>query len=115
MAVHTKLSKTDIGNILINYNLGSLLSFEGIKDGVENTNYLIFTENGKYIITIFEKRVKISSIPFYLNVMINSKKNGVQCPVPVKNIKGEYIQTLKKKKTSNFFFHRRKFYFGLGE
>ena len=104
MAVHTKLSRTDIDNILINYKLGSLYSFEGIKDGIENTNYLILTKNNKYIITIFEKRVNISSIPFYLKIMINSKKKGIQCPVPIKNKKGEYIQTIKNKKLAIFSF-----------
>ena len=104
MAVHTKLSKTDIEDILIDYEIGSLCSFEGIKDGIENTNYLIFTKKDKYIITIFEKRVNILSIPFYLKVMINSRKKGVQCPVPVKNRKGKYTQTIRNKKLAIFSF-----------
>ena len=54
MAVHTKLLRTDIEYILSNYQLGPLSSFKGIKDGIENTNYLILTQNRKYIITIFE-------------------------------------------------------------
>ena len=104
MAVHTKLLRTDIEYILSNYQLGPLSSFKGIKDGIENTNYLILTQNRKYIITIFEKRVNISSIPFYLKVMINSRKNGIQCPIPVKNKKGEYIETIKNKKLAIFSF-----------
>lgn len=104
MAVHTKLLRTDIEKILSNYQIGQLSSFNGIKDGIENTNYLILTENKKYIITIFEQRVNISSIPYYLKVMINSRKNGIQCPIPVKNKKGKYIETIKNKKLAIFSF-----------
>ena len=56
MAVYTKLEIDQIKNILLNYKLGKLKKFEGIKEGVENTNYFIETEKGKYILTIYEKR-----------------------------------------------------------
>ena len=52
MAVYTKLEKEEINNILLNYKLGKLKKFEGIKEGIENTNYSIETEKGKYILTI---------------------------------------------------------------
>ena len=67
MAVHTQLKKKDIINILSNYNLGELIRFSGIKDGIENTNYKIETNTNKYILTIFEKRVKKSNLPFFLS------------------------------------------------
>ncbi len=60
MAVHTQLKKKDIINILSNYNLGELIRFSGIKDGIENTNYKIETNTNKYILTIFEKIMKDS-------------------------------------------------------
>ena len=68
MAVHTQLKKKDIINILSNYNLGELIRFSGIKDGIENTNYKIETNTNKYILTIFEKRVKKSNLPLFSKV-----------------------------------------------
>ena len=65
MAVYTKLEKEQINNILLNYKLGKLKRFEGIKQGIENTNYSIETEKGKYILTIYERRVKETDLPFF--------------------------------------------------
>ena len=56
MAVHTELSKANINKILENYNLGQLRNYRGIKEGIENTNYLLVTESKKFIVTIFENR-----------------------------------------------------------
>ena len=58
MAVHTSLSRSDIENITSNYNIGNLIFFQGIKEGIENTNYLLSTSSDKYILTIYEERVK---------------------------------------------------------
>ena len=85
MAVYTKLEKEDINNILLNYKLGVLKRFEGIKEGIENTNYYIETEKGKYILTIYEKRVKESDLPFFSNLMVELSKNGFTCPKPILN------------------------------
>ena len=65
MAVYTKLEKEEINSVLLNYKLGKLKRFEGIKDGIENTNYFIETEKGKYILTIYERRVKENDLPFF--------------------------------------------------
>ena len=72
MAVHTKLSKANIRKVVEDYKLGNLVNFNGIKEGIENTNYLIKTDNKKFIITIFEQRVDTSNLPFYFEVMVNS-------------------------------------------
>ena len=68
MAVHTHLSEFEIVKILEDYELGALVNFKGIKEGIENTNYLIITNKGKFILTIFENRVKSSNLPFFLNL-----------------------------------------------
>ena len=73
MAVYTQLSEVEINKILDGYNLGSLVNFKGIKDGIENTNYLIATNKKKFILTIFENRVKNSNLPFFLKLMNHSK------------------------------------------
>lgn len=104
MAVYTELSKANINKILQNYQLGELLSFQGIKEGIENTNYLLVTRKNRFIITIFEKRVDTSQIPFYFEVMINSHTQGIECPIPIKDKNGEYINIIKKKKMAIFDF-----------
>ena len=58
MAVYTKLNKENIEQILSNYSIGQLEQFEGIEDGIENTNYFLLVDSKKYILTIYEKRVK---------------------------------------------------------
>ena len=65
MAVYTKLKQEEINNILLNYKLGKLNKFEGIKEGIENTNYSIQTEKGKYILTIYEKELRRLIYPFF--------------------------------------------------
>ena len=69
MAVYTKISDKDI--ILINkkFKLGKKIKFQGIKKGIENTNYLLRTDKGKFILTIFEKRVNNSDLPFFMKLM----------------------------------------------
>ncbi len=98
MAVYTKLEKEDINNILLNYKLGVLKRFEGIKEGIENTNYYIETEKGKYILTIYEKRVKESDLPFFSNLMVELSKNGFICPKPILNKDNNYISDINNKK-----------------
>ena len=66
MAVYTKFDQKDFENILSNYSIGNLSSFHGIKEGIENTNYFLKVNNTKYILTIYEKRVKEQDLPFFL-------------------------------------------------
>ena len=104
MAVYTKLNQNKIEQILLNYNLGKLKSFKGIKEGIENTNYLLETINNNFIITIFEKRVDTKYIPFYFEVMTNSHSKGIDCPVPIKDKNGELVKKIKNKKMAVFGF-----------
>ena len=98
MAVYTKLEKGEIDNILSNYKLGKLKRFEGIKEGIENTNYSIQTEKGKYILTIYEKRVKETDLPFFSNLMFELSKNGFMCPKPISNKDNNYTSDINNKK-----------------
>ncbi len=104
MAVYTQLSKTQVTKLLENYKLGLLQNYKGIQDGIENTNYLIITNKGKFILTIFENRVKDSNLPFFLKLMDHSKKFGIKCPEPIKDKKGNLINSIKSKKFSIFTF-----------
>ncbi len=98
MAVYTKLSINEISDITKNYILGDLETFQGIEEGIENTNYLLITSKGKYILTIFEKRVNEIDIPFFVNVMKYLYKNQFFCPNPIKDINGNLINEINKKK-----------------
>ena len=83
MAVYTKLNKENIEEILSNYSIGNLKEFRGIEEGIENTNYFLFVDNKKYILTIYEKRVKEKDLPFFSQLMSDLNKAGFKCPVPI--------------------------------
>ena len=97
MAVYTKINHTEIQIIEKKFNIGKILSFSGIKKGIENTNYLIKTKTGKYILTIFEKRVDKRDLPFFMNLMYGLSKLKIKCPEPVKSTNGKYLIKLKNK------------------
>ena len=69
MAVYTKINKKDIFYINKKFNIEKIISFKGIKQGIENTNYILKTKNEKFILTIFEKRVSKKEIPFFMKLM----------------------------------------------
>ena len=85
MAVYTKLTNKDILSLSNAYQIGKVIKFEGIKKGIENTNYLLKTNKQKFILTIFEKRVHIKDLPFFMSLMDKLDKNKIICPKPLKN------------------------------
>ena len=91
MAVYTKFTKKNIEEILSNYSIGKLNSFEGIQEGIENTNYFLRVDNKKYILTIYEKRVKPVDLPFFSNLMRGLNKANFKCPIPILNNKKKAI------------------------
>ena len=97
MAVYTKIYQNEIQIIEKKFNLGKILSFSGIKKGIENTNYLIKTKRKKYILTIFEKRVDSKDLPFFMKLMYGLSKLKIKCPEPVRSINGKYLIKLKNK------------------
>ena len=97
MAVYTKINSNIISFIENNYNIGKIVKFNGIKKGIENTNYFIKTKNKKYILTIFEKRVHSKDLPFFMNLMSGLHKLKIKCPMPIKSKKGSYLFKIKKK------------------
>jgi homoserine kinase type II len=97
MAVYTKLNKENIEEILSNYSIGNLKEFRGIEEGIENTNYFILVDNKKYILTIYEKRVKEKDLPFFSQLMSNLNKSGFKCPVPIESNNKKTIINYKNK------------------
>ena len=91
MAVYTKISKEDLENFLSNYKIGKLKSFQGIVEGIENTIYLLVTSYGKYILTLYEKRVREEDLPFFMNLLSSLSEKKFKCPKPIKDRKENYI------------------------
>ena len=100
MAVYTKLSENILNEFFSKYNLGKLLKFEEIKEGIENTNYAISAEKGKYILTIYEKRVEEKDLPFFISLMKNLYNKNFPSPEPIINKNGSYITDVLKKKAA---------------
>jgi len=88
MAVYTDVTADDLANFLTRYDLGELLSYKGIAEGVENSNFLVHTTAGTYILTLYEKRVAEGDLPFFLALMGHLAARGITCPQPVKNKDG---------------------------
>ena len=100
MAIYTKISRNDEISIEKKFNLGKIISFKGIKKGIENTNYLIRSKNKKYILTIFEKRVRRIDLPFFMSLMDKLNHYNINCPKPQKNKAGNYVVNIKNKPAS---------------
>ena len=97
MAVYTKINQKEINIINKNFNINKVISFKGIKQGIENTNYLLKSKKKKYILTIFEKRVLQKEIPFFMKLMDQLNNLNFNCPKPLSNSKKNYIFKLKNK------------------
>ena len=98
MAVYTKFNQDKILEILSNYNLGKLNNFKGIEEGIENTNYFLSINKKKFILTIYEKRVKSKDLPFFSNVMSLLNKSDFKCPAPITNNKNSTVTDFNGKK-----------------
>jgi homoserine kinase type II len=97
MAVYTKLKKENVQEILSNYSIGQLEEFKGIEEGIENTNYFLIAGGKKYILTIYEKRVKEEDLPFFSDLMTGLNNEKFKCPVPIKNKNNKTISVYKNK------------------
>ena len=100
MAVYTKLSESKLKAFFLKYNLGKLLDYKEIKEGIENTNYFIQTEKGKFILTLYEKRVEEKDLPFFINLMRNLFDKNLPSPKPIINKNGNYISEISGKKAA---------------
>ena len=100
MAIYTKISRGDISFIEKKFNLGKIISFKGIKKGIENTNYLLKTKDKKFILTLFERRVHKKDLPFFMNLMDKLSKYKINCPKPQKNKRGSFLIKIKNKTAS---------------
>lgn len=100
MAIYTKLTRQEIEDHLTNYKLGTLTNFKEIIEGIDNTNLLIETTQGRFILTIFESRIDKNSLPFFINFKIHLAQKGICCPIPIVANSGASIVDLKSKKST---------------
>ncbi|MDO9297150.1 homoserine kinase [Bradyrhizobium sp.] len=94
MAVYTDVAADELAEFLGAYDIGELLSYKGIAEGVENSNFLLHTSAGSFILTLYEKRVAKSELPFFLGLMTHLASRGIICPEPLKNRRGEALSEL---------------------
>jgi homoserine kinase type II len=95
LAVHTDVTDDELRAFVADYDLGEVLSFQGIAEGVENSNFAVRTRRGSFILTLYEKRVAAQDLPFFLALMEHLAARGVSCPIPLKTRTGEILHTLK--------------------
>jgi len=94
MAVYTEVGDEELEAFVAEYDLGPVLSCKGIAEGVENTNYLIHTPAGNFILTLYEKRVAVADLPFFLGLMEHLASRGIPCPTPVHGRDGKALRRL---------------------
>ncbi len=94
MAVYTDVTGSELEEFLKAYDLGQLLSLKGIAEGVENSNFLLHTEAGYFILTLYEKRVAEADLPFFIGLMDHLAERGIACPLPVKGRDGTALHSL---------------------
>ena len=94
MAVYTDVAAEDLAEFLKGYDVGELLSYKGIAEGVENSNFLLHTSKGAYILTLYEKRVAVDDLPYFLSLMAHLAERGVPCPQPARSREGAVYSQL---------------------
>lgn len=94
MAVYTEIPDEELRAFLDQYAIGRLIACKGIAEGIENSNFLLVTETGTYILTLYEKRVKPADLPFFLGLMDHLAARGIPCPTPVHGIDGQALRSV---------------------
>src|SRR3954467_897034 len=97
MAVYTEVSFEDLERLLEQYDIGQPLSFKGIAEGIENSNFYLQTDRGAFILTLYEKRVHAEDLPFFIGLMEHLAERGVHCPLPVKMRGGRALMKLNRR------------------
>jgi homoserine kinase type II len=94
MAVYTEVSDEELEQFAAEYDIGAVVSCKGIAEGVENSNYLLQTESGHYILTLYEKRVAPEDLPYFLNLMEHLAAKDIPCPTPLRGRDGQALRKL---------------------
>ncbi len=106
MAVYTEVSDDEIAKFVASYDIGRVVACKGIAEGVENSNYLLQTDRGIYILTLYEKRVAKTDLPFFLGLMDHLAAKGIACPTPIRARDGKTLRELAKRPAAIVSFLR---------
>src|SRR3954465_10084210 len=106
MAVYTEVSDDEIERFLAAYDIGRVVACKGIAEGVENSNFLLQTDLGIYILTLYEKRVAKGDLPFFLGLMDHLAAKGLPCPTPIRTRDGKTLRELAKRPAAIVSFLR---------
>jgi len=104
MAVYTNVSADEIASFIAEYDVGDVVSFKGIAEGVENSNFLLSTTKGNYILTLYEKRVNPKDLPFFLGLMNHLAQKGINCATPIADRNGNNLKELCGRPTALISF-----------
>lgn len=94
MAVYTEVSDSELANFLDAYDIGAVVSCKGLAEGIENSNYLLQTTHGGFVLTIYERRVIPADLPYFLGLMEHLANCGIDCPTPIRGVDGEALRML---------------------
>jgi homoserine kinase type II len=94
MAVYTEVTDEALAAFLADYEIGGMVAFRGIAEGVENSNYALKTTQGDFILTLYEKRVNTADLPWFLGLMEHLAARGLPCPLPVRAKDGKNLNPL---------------------
>jgi homoserine kinase type II len=94
MAVYTEIADEEVQAFAGEYEIGRVVACKGIAEGIENSNFLLVTECGSYILTLYEKRVKQHDLPFFLALMEHLAARDIPCPTPIRGRDGRALRTL---------------------
>ncbi len=100
MAVYTHIPEPELRDLLKKYDIGEYVACKAIEEGVENSNYILDTGRGHYILTVYEKRVKANDLPFFLGLMEHLSGNRIPCPLPIHDKEGAVLQETQGKPLS---------------
>lgn len=106
MAVYTEVSDDEVEKFVAAYDIGAVIALKGIAEGVENSNYLLQTDRGIYILTLYEKRVARHDVPFFLNLMNHCAAKGLPCPTPIAARDGKTLHDLHRRPAAIISFLR---------
>ncbi|WP_279481534.1 homoserine kinase [Aureimonas sp. SK2] len=104
MAVYTEVAEGDLAAFVARYDIGRLLSYKGIAEGVENSNFLVRTDGGTFILTLYEKRVDRNDLPFFIGLLEHLAERGLSCPLPVQPADGQTLGELAGRPAALFTF-----------
>ncbi len=106
MAVYTDIADEELRAFVADYGIGEVESYMGIAEGVENSNFLVRTTEGNFILTLYEKRVRREDLPFFLGLLDHLAARGVSCPTPLRTKSGEILRELRGRPAAMVSFLR---------